>query len=264
MTASSSPMTAARMVSIRRRASATGSSYKAGESNPGGVGIRSGAGRSVAARPIRNDLHPLEGDQPTRHHRVELGEDSPHALLDIHDLDQDREVLREPEDPRSVDVLLRPEALDPPKDRGAGQPTVAKEVDDCLVEWTALPRIRLTDVDAGQQACPLDLHASALPIVKPTNTVTSPSATDPNAFRAASPTAPSSQSRQLSSMSVENVVYAPRNPIISGPRMDAGRNPRSMASANSSPRTAEPDRLMTSVPHGNAPAARSATTPSIR
>ena len=43
-------------------------------------------------------------------------------------------------------------------------------------------------------------------------------------------------------------------PIITGPRMSAGRIARSAVMANSRPRTNEPLRLTTSVPHGNAAA----------
>src|SRR3954452_22648510 len=86
-----------------------------------------------------------------------------------------------------------------------------------------------------------------------------PSTTDPARLIAASAHAPSSTSRHDSTIHVEKVVYAPRNPIISGPRIPAGRTSRSMAQANSRPSAKLPLTLMSSVPNGNTPPARSVT-----
>ena len=54
------------------------------------------------------------------------------------------------------------------------------------------------------------------------------------------------------------------NPIITGPRMSAGRIARSVVIANSSPSTNEPVALTARVPHGKAPPVRSLTKPSTR
>ena len=53
-------------------------------------------------------------------------------------------------------------------------------------------------------------------------------------------------------------------PIITGPRISAGRIARSVVAANSRPSTNDPVALTTSVPHGNAPAVLSVTKPSTR
>ena len=53
-------------------------------------------------------------------------------------------------------------------------------------------------------------------------------------------------------------------PIITGPRISAGRIARSVVIANSRPSTKVPLTLMTSVPQGNPPPVRSLTKPSTR
>jgi hypothetical protein len=68
----------------------------------------------------------------------------------------------------------------------------------------------------------------------------------------------------LSSIHVENVVYAPRNPIITGGRRSAGRTDRSITSANRAPSANEPETLITRVPQGNAPEPAEETHPSTR
>lgn len=85
----------------------------------------------------------LEGDEAVGHHLVELGEDGAHLVVGVDRLDEDRQVLRQAEDPRGVQVLLGPEALDATQDRRAGQPPLPEALDDRLVEGLALPPIAL-------------------------------------------------------------------------------------------------------------------------
>src|SRR3954453_3523237 len=108
------------------------------------------------------------------------------------------------------------------------------------------------------------LNQMARPIVSPATTAMRPSSTEPPRFAIAVVYDPSSMSTHDSSMNVENVVYAPMKPIITGPRMSAGRMARSAVTANSRPSTNDPLRLTARVPHGNGPAVRSVTQPPTR
>src|SRR5690242_20626332 len=120
-------------------------------------------------------------------------------------------------------MLFRAESLDTPDHGRSGESAFAQKLDDGFVERPTVPRVGLADVDPGEKSCSLELHAMPLPIARPTKTAISPSTHDPTMFTAARPIAPSSTSRQLSSIRVENVVYAPRKPIMSGARDAAGR-----------------------------------------
>lgn len=175
----------------------------------GRTGFTRRSGRTGFARPfgsVRQHLDAFERDQPVGDHRVELREDRAQAVLLVDDLDEHRQVGRERQDPRRMQMLLRPEALDTPDNRRAGDAALAEELDDRVIERPAVPLVRLADVDPGEQARALDLHPTALPNARPTTTATSPRRMLAARLTAASIGAPSSTSRQLSSISVENVV----------------------------------------------------------
>src|SRR6188472_695399 len=61
---------------------------------------------------VRDDLDGLRRDQAVDEHRLELGEDRSQAVLLVDDLDDDREVFGQPEDPGGVDARRPPEPLD--------------------------------------------------------------------------------------------------------------------------------------------------------
>ena len=141
--------------------------------------------------------HPLERHHPVGDHLVELGHDRLDSLRPVCDLDHDREVLREPQDARGVQVRVRAEPLDPPQDRRAGHPFLSEHLDDRLVERLPAVLVGLADEDSQQLALALELH-SVLPIARPANAASMPSATIPTEFTRARPTAPSSASLTLS------------------------------------------------------------------
>src|SRR5215471_12940089 len=68
--------------------------------------------------------------------------------------------------------------------------------------------------------------------------------------------------RNVSSDSVENVVYAPRNPISSVDRTHGATTNRSVKTVNSNPARKAPVTLTTNVPQGKADGTRRDTTPS--
>src|ERR1035437_9048605 len=152
-----------------------------------------------------------------------------------------------------MEVGLGPEALDPADDGRARNVALAKQFHDGLVERPALSVVTLADVDADKQAGSFEFHASALPRVRPAKTAHIPSTPERPMFSRARFQLPSSARRHDSSISVENVVYAPRKPIITGPRMRGSIEVFSSARANSRPRVKAPLMFMTKVPSGKAP-----------
>jgi hypothetical protein len=105
--------------------------------------------RGGRAPAVGDDLDLLEGDEPFADHGVEFLQDGPQAILLVDDLDQDRQVARERQDPGRTEMLLGAETLDAPEHRSAGQTTFAEKLDDRLVQRPPVPSVRLADVDAG-------------------------------------------------------------------------------------------------------------------
>src|SRR5437588_6173630 len=153
-----------------------------------------------------------------------------------------------------------PESLDAAEHRRAGHPFLTNALDDRLVQGLAVPRVGLADVDPEQLAATSEIH-SALPAHVPAYTASSPAPMLASTFTVASNTAPSSARRMVSNANVENVVYAPMKPTVSAMRSAGwGRN-RSVSSVKMNPSAKQPDALITSVSHGNAPAVCSLMKP---
>src|SRR3954452_3369457 len=131
---------------------------------------RGGSRILASLRAIRDDLDLLERDEPVADHRVDLRQDLPQPVLLVDDLDEDREVGGEGQDPGRVEVVLRTESLDPADDGRAREPALSQQMDDRLVERLALPRVGLADIDPGEEARPFDLHPRTLPSARPANT----------------------------------------------------------------------------------------------
>ena len=89
------------------------------------------------------------------------------------------------------------EALDPAQHRGAGEPVLAQQLDDRLVERLRAVLVGLADEDPQQLALALDLHM-VLPTARPANAATRPSVIIPKTLAAVSSQAESSASRTLS------------------------------------------------------------------
>src|SRR6476619_3363465 len=113
-------------------------------------------------------------------------------------------------------VRVRAESFDATEDRRPGQPPFSEEGDDGLVEGFAIAVVTLTDIDPDKERGAVDAHQIARPMASPAATATSPTTTDPPRLAIAAPYDPPSTSPQDSSTYVENVVYAPMNPIITG------------------------------------------------
>src|SRR4051794_11491508 len=159
-----------------------------------------------AVRAVRDDFDALEGDETVGHHGVDLGQDGSDPVLLVDDLDEHGQVGRERQDPRGVEVVAGAETLDPADHRRPGQTSIAQQMDDRLVQRPPMPAVGFADVDPGEQALTFDLHESSLPSVRPTSTATIPITDEPTTLARARAMAPSSARRQLSSISVENVV----------------------------------------------------------
>src|SRR6187397_904868 len=187
------------------------------------------------ATSVGKNLDLLECDQSVSDHLVELRQDGADAILLVDHLDQDRQVLGQAQETRRVKVCVRAEAFDAAQDRRAGHASFAEEGDDDLIEGFAIAMVRFTDVDADEEGGAVDAHQMARPIASPVATAKSPTTTDPPRLAIAAPYDPLSMSPHDSSMYVENVVYAPMKPIMTGPRISAGRIARSVVAANNSP-----------------------------
>ena len=161
-------------------------------------GLLTPASRSATA--VGEDLDLLERDQPIADHLVELGQDGADAVLLVDDLDQDRQVLRETQQPGRVEVRVGAEALDAADDGRAGQLPLAQERDDRLVERLAIVVVRLADVDPDEQRRTLDAQQTARPIARPAATATRPMTMDPARLAIAGPYEPLSTRPQDSSM----------------------------------------------------------------
>jgi hypothetical protein len=96
---------------------------------------------------------------------------------------------------------------------------------------------------------------------RPAAAATEPAASVPRALRTASLQAPSSRSRTVSKVKVENVVYAPQKPVPRTTR-EVLESPWWKPRPVSRPRTNDPLTLTTNVPQGNTPSLRSLTKPS--
>ena len=105
-----------------------------------------------------------------------------------------------------MDARVPAEALDAAQDGGPGESALAQQLDDGLVEGTAVVMVGLADVDAHQQRGTVDPHGRALPMASPATTAIMPTTTEPARLATAKTRSPSSTRRQDSSMSVEKVV----------------------------------------------------------
>src|SRR5689334_21324116 len=80
----------------------------------------------------------------------------------------------------------------------------------------------------------------------------SPATTDPATYASAAPTRSSRINSSASTLNVEKVVNPPQKPVPSRTyhsRRAGSAGPRHVAARN--PSSADPDTLMTNVPHGN-------------
>jgi hypothetical protein len=87
----------------------------------------------VGARAVGDDLDAVDGQHSLGDHLVEHRHHAVDLLRRVDDLDHCRQVLRQPQDPRRVEVRVCPEALDAADHRCAGEPFPAHALDDRLV-----------------------------------------------------------------------------------------------------------------------------------
>src|SRR4029078_12417414 len=76
----------------------------------------------------------------------------------VDDLDDDRQVLGEAEEPRGVEMGVGAEAFDAAQDRPAGDAPVPEPLHDTLVERLTRLVVGLADVDAELEGGSIDAH----------------------------------------------------------------------------------------------------------
>ena len=104
-------------------------------------------------------MNPFDRQHLLLHHLVEQRHDAVDVLRRVHDLDQDRKILRQAEDPRRVQPRVGTESFDPANDGRACQALRADALDDRLVERLAVPRVRLADEEPEKLPLALELHS---------------------------------------------------------------------------------------------------------
>src|SRR5438874_8347047 len=75
---------------------------------------------------ILQDLYLLQGDQAARHHAIQDGQECIDVVLAVDDLDQQRQVFREPQDFGRVEAARLAEAHGAAQHGGAGQMPLAR------------------------------------------------------------------------------------------------------------------------------------------
>jgi hypothetical protein len=116
----------------------------------------------VVGRAVGEDVDGLDRDEPLGDHLVEHGDDRVDALRSVDHLDHHREVLREAEDARGVQMRVCAEPLDPAHHGRAREPELPDTLDDGLVERPAVPGVGLPDEDPEQLPFALEPRHSAL------------------------------------------------------------------------------------------------------
>src|SRR5207253_10700708 len=115
---------------------------------------------------VPDELRPLGRDQAAAasflEERVETRQRRADLLLAVDDLDDDREILGEPQDLGGMDAARGAVAFDATPHGRAGQAEVAGRADDDLVECTAAGPARLADGDTAKRPLAGDRHAQTI------------------------------------------------------------------------------------------------------
>src|SRR5881296_45307 len=109
-------------------------------------------GRAVEDHPC-----PLERDEPSADHLVEVGENRLDRFLGFHDFDDEREIEREAQDFLRVNDARGPEAGHTPEHCRASKSLLAELLEERLVQRLATVLVALTDEDPHQRAFALEL-----------------------------------------------------------------------------------------------------------
>ncbi len=130
-----------------------------GVAGRGGVGggvrraVRGGGGCGVdrpLAGGVLQDARPLEGDEALGHHLVEDRKQAVDVLLRVNDLDDDGQVLGEPQDVRRVQHAPGAEAGHRVEDGRPGEALLAQPLQERHGERLVMPFVRLPDEDPHQ------------------------------------------------------------------------------------------------------------------
>ena len=91
-------------------------------------------------------------------HLIEDGYEPIDVVHRVDDLNDDGQILAQPEDPGCVKVRACPESFHPSENRRSGEPLGAGSLDQRLIERLALEPVRFADEDAQQLAFSLEFH----------------------------------------------------------------------------------------------------------
>jgi len=111
---------------------------------------------------VEEDAHPLNRGHAFAHHFINGREKRVHLILYIDDLDHDRQVRRELQEPRGVDDAVRAVTLDPAQNGGPGEPLLSRRLDQRQVERLAVPVVALTEEDPQKDSFSSRLHLLSL------------------------------------------------------------------------------------------------------
>src|SRR5207237_8232315 len=131
---------------------------------------------ATALCPIQNRPCPLQRDQPAPDHLVQVGQDRLDRRFGLHDLDDERQIERQPQHLVGVHHARRPEPGHPAQHGRAREPPGAQLLEQRLVQWLAVILVALADEDPHQGAFALEamphaasrptlLHATAVPVI---------------------------------------------------------------------------------------------------
>src|SRR6266566_1566375 len=160
---------------------------------------------STALCSIQNHPCPLQRDQPTPDHLVQVGQDRLDRLFGLHDLDDERQIERQPQDLVGVHHARRPEPGHPPQHGRAREPPGAQLLEQRFVQRLAVILIALADEDAHEGAFALEAmrhgasrHSSLLASAVPVITAARQPTMVPPMYNPAYQYSPSPSSRMLS------------------------------------------------------------------
>src|SRR6266540_2050951 len=106
--------------------------------------------RSRLLAPIIHHLHLLHREQAASHHSIERGQELLNLLLAIHDLDDQRQVHREPENLGGMQAARFPEPHRSTQHRRASQVHFTRLQHNGLVKWLVMTTVGLADEDTQE------------------------------------------------------------------------------------------------------------------
>src|SRR5581483_3272388 len=197
---------------------------------------------------------PLDRDEPAADEALDVRRQGPDGRFVVHRERDEREVLGQRQEAIRVQELLGAEALDAAQEERGANLAPLEEVAEAVGDQAAADAVRLAEVDGELQD---GLAHNAAPSAQPAAAAARPAASGSATFTSAIRSSPSSASRCVSSIHVENVVNEPMTAVPAS----RSASPATPAPVRT-PSASEPTTLTASVPTGSSPDARPCTAAS--